>query len=56
MVFWLLKGGSKSEGTVDWYRSSYGTDFDDSEMEGPVVRPINVFALFVELHGYSDPH
>ena len=30
--FGWLKGGFKvSSGTVSWYRSSYGADFDDSE-------------------------
>ena len=25
-----------SLGTVKWYRSSYGTDYDNSEVAGPV--------------------
>ena len=38
LLFWLLKGGLKvSLGTVSWYRSSYGTDFDNSEIACPVL-------------------
>ena len=34
LLFWLSKGGLKvSSGTIN-YRSSYGTDFDGSEMAG----------------------
>ena len=32
----LFKRGRKvSSGTVDWYISTYGTDFDNSELPGP---------------------
>ena len=36
LLFWLFKGGFKvSSGTVEWYRKSYGTDFN-SEIARPV--------------------
>ena len=36
MVFWLFQGGFKvSSGTVEWYMSSYGADFDNSEIASP---------------------
>ena len=37
-VYWLFKRGFKvSSGTVgQWYRSSYGTNFDNSETASPV--------------------
>ena len=38
LLFWLFKGGFKvSSGTVDWYRNSYGTDFDYSEIASPGI-------------------
>ena len=38
LLFWLFKRGFKvSSGTVEWYVSSYGTDFDDSEIARPVI-------------------
>ena len=37
LQFWLFKGRVKvSSGTVKWYRSNYGTDFDSSEIASPV--------------------
>ena len=37
LPFWLFKGGFKvSSGTVEWYTSSYGTDFDSSEIASPL--------------------
>ena len=34
---WLIKRAFKvSSGTVEWYRSSSGTDFDNSEKASPV--------------------
>ena len=37
LLFWLFNGEFKvSSGTVEWYRSSCGTDFDHSEMASPV--------------------
>ena len=37
LLFGLLKGVLKvSSGTVQWHRSSYGTDFDSSEVASPV--------------------
>ena len=37
LLFWLLTDGFKvSLGTLEWYRSSYGTDFDTSEIAGPL--------------------
>ena len=36
--FWLFKGGfSVSSCTAEWYRSSFGTDFDCSEIASPVL-------------------
>ena len=36
--FGCLKGGLKvSSGTAEWYRSSYGTDFDNAETASPVL-------------------
>ena len=36
LPIWLFKGGFKvSSGTVEWYRSNSGTDFDTSEMASP---------------------
>ena len=38
LLFWLSKEGFKvSSGTVKWYRSSYGTDFDDPEIASLVL-------------------
>ena len=38
LLLWLFKGVSKvSSGTVQWYRSSYGTDFDNAEVASPVL-------------------
>ena len=38
LVFWMFGRGIKvSLGTVSWYRSSYGTDFDLSEIAGSVI-------------------
>ena len=38
LPFWLFDWGFKvSSGTVPLCRSSYGTDYDDSEIAGPVV-------------------
>ena len=38
-VFWLLKRGFKvSSGIVEWYRGSYGTDRDNSEIASPVLQ------------------
>ena len=38
-LFWLFEAGFKvSSGTVKWYRSSYGTDFENSEIASPVGR------------------
>ena len=35
LLFWLFQAGFKvSLGTVYWYRSNYGTDFDISEIAG----------------------
>ena len=40
LVSWLLKGGFRvSLGTVKWYRSSSGTDVDNSEITSPVMVP-----------------
>ena len=37
LLFWLLNGGFKvSSGTAKWYRNSYGTDFDNSEIASPL--------------------
>ena len=37
LLFWLFTGGFKvSSGTVEWYRSSYDTDFGNSEIAGCV--------------------
>ena len=37
-LLWLLQGDFKvSSGTIPWYRSSYGTDFDTSEIASPVI-------------------
>ena len=37
LLFWLFKGGFKvSLGTVEWYISSYDTEFDKSEIARPV--------------------
>ena len=37
-VFWLFNGGFKlSSGTVQWYGSTSGTDFDISEIASPEV-------------------
>ena len=37
LLFWLfLRGLKVSLGTVEWYRSSYGTDFDTPEIASPV--------------------
>ena len=39
-VLWLFGGGLKvSSGTVEWYRSSCGTDFDTSETASPEIDP-----------------
>ena len=39
LPFWPFKGGFKvSSGTVKWYRSRYGTDFDNSEIASPDVQ------------------
>ena len=39
-LFWLFQGGFKvSSGTVEWYRSSCGTLFDNSEIASPVIGP-----------------
>ena len=36
-MFWLFKGGFRLiSGTVEWYRSSYGSDFNTSEIASPV--------------------
>ena len=36
LLFWLLKAGFKlSSGTVLWYGSTCGTDFDNSETANP---------------------
>ena len=38
LLFWLFRGSFKaSSGTVLWYRSSYGTNFENSEIASPVV-------------------
>ena len=38
LLFWLFEGSFKvSSVTVEWCRSSYGTDFDDSEIASPVT-------------------
>ena len=38
LLFWLFKGRFKvSFGTVKWYGSSSGTDFDNSEIAGSVI-------------------
>ena len=38
MLFWLFKEGFKvSSRTVSWYRSSYGTDFRNSEIDYNIV-------------------
>ena len=40
-VFWLCTGGFKvSSGTVESYRSSYGADFETSEIASPVIEEI----------------
>ena len=40
LPFWLFKGGfNVSSGTLSWYRSSYGTDFDNSETPSFLVGP-----------------
>ena len=50
VLCWLFKGGFKvSSGTLGWYRSSYGTDFDDSEIAGPVMPCTFLLAVL----GYS---
>ena len=37
LLFWLFTGVLEvSLGILSWYRSSYGTDFDNSEIAGPV--------------------
>ena len=36
LLFCLLKGGFKvSSGTVEWYKCSHCTDFDNSEIASP---------------------
>ena len=46
LLFWLFKGCFKvSSGTVQWYGSSHGTDFDNSEIAGPFVGDLVVVAL-----------
>ena len=41
VLLWLFKGGFKvSLGTPEWYRSSYCTDFDTSEIASPVVASV----------------
>ena len=33
LLFWLCKGGFKvSSGILGWYKKSFGTDFDNSEL------------------------
>ena len=37
LLFWLFEGDFKvSPCTVEWYASSYGTDFDTSAITSPV--------------------
>ena len=36
LLFWLFEGDFKASlGIVEWYRSSYGSDFDTSEKASP---------------------
>ena len=36
MLFRLLRGVQSQTGTVEWYRSSYGTDLNDFEIASTV--------------------
>ena len=44
LLFWLFLGGFKvSSGTVEWYRSSDGTDSNKSEIASPVKQASATF-------------
>ena len=46
LLFWLFKAAFKVSSAISWwFRSSYGTDFDKSEIASPVSGG----------HNYPDP-
>ena len=49
LPFSLFNGGFKvSSGTVEWYISSYGTDFDNSGIASSVLRNlVNITEIWI---------